>query len=193
MEVILLENIRRLGKLGETVKIKDGFGRNFLLPRGKALRANEANKKVFEERRAVIEKENIERFKEAEKIAKKLEGSIVTIVRQASEDGRLFGSVSPVDIVKAVNEDKKVELHRNMVTLANPIKNIGIQPVEVVLHGDLVQQIHINVAQTEDEAKTAKAAFLKGEYKGPKTKKSDDDAPVVEAVVAEAPAEGEAA
>lgn len=192
MEVILLENIRRLGKLGETVKIKDGFGRNFLLPRGKALRANDANKKVFEERRAVIEKENAERLKEAEKVAKKLEGLIVPILRQASEDGRLFGSVSPVDIVKAVKDEKKVELHRTMVTLANPIKNIGIQPVSVVLHADLIQQIHINVAQTEDEAATAKAAFLKGEYTGPKTKKSDDDAPA--AVAAEVVnEEGEAA
>lgn len=192
MEVILLENIRRLGKLGETVKIKDGFGRNFLLPRGKALRANDANKKVFEERRAVIEKENAERLKEAEKVAKKLEGLIVPILRQASEDGRLFGSVSPVDIVKAVKDEKKVELHRTMATLANPIKNIGIQPVSVVLHADLIQQIHINVAQTEDEAATAKAAFLKGEYTGPKTKKSDDDAPA--AVAAEVVnEEGEAA
>jgi len=192
MEVILLENIRRLGNLGETVKIKDGFGRNFLLPRGKALRANDANKKVFEERRSVIEKENAERLQEAGKIAKKLEGLIVPIVRQASEDGRLFGSVSPVDIVKAVKDEKKVELHRTMVTLANPIKNIGIQPVSVVLHADLIQQIHINVAQTEDEAATAKAAFLKGEYTGPKTKKSDDDAPA--AVAAEVVnEEGEAA
>jgi large subunit ribosomal protein L9 len=191
MEVILLENIRRLGKLGETVKIKDGFGRNFLLPRGKALRANDANKKVFEERRAVIEKENAERLKEAEKVAKKLEGLIVPILRQASEDGRLFGSVSPVDIVKAVKDEKKVELHRTMVTLANPIKNIGIQPVSVVLHADLIQQIHINVAQTEDEAATAKAAFLKGEYTGPKTKKSDDNASV--AVAETAPATDEEA
>lgn len=191
MEVILLENIRRLGKLGDTVKIKDGFGRNFLLPRGKALRANDANKKVFQERRAVIEKENAERLKEAQKVAKKLEGLIVPIVRQASEDGRLFGSVSPVDIVKAVKDDKKVELHRTMVTLANPIKNIGIQPVSVVLHADLIQQIHINVAQTEDEAATAKAAFLKGEYTGPKKKKSDDDAPA--AVAETAPAADEEA
>ncbi len=191
MEVILLENIRRLGKLGETVKIKDGFGRNFLLPRGKALRANDANKKVFQERRAVIEKENAERLKEAEKVAKKLEGLIVPILRQASEDGRLFGSVSPVDIVKAVKDEKKVELHRTMVTLANPIKNIGIQPVSVVLHADLIQQIHINVAQTEDEAATAKAAFLKGEYTGPKKKKSDDDAPA--AVAETAPATDEEA
>lgn len=185
MEVILLENIRRLGKLGETVKIKDGFGRNFLLPRGKALRANDANKKVFEERRAVIEKENAERLQEAQKVAKKLEGLIVPILRQASEDGRLFGSVSPVDIVKAVKDEKKVELQRNMVTLANPIKNIGIQPINVVLHSDLVLQVHINVAQTEDEAKTAKAAFLKGEYTGGKVKKSDDDAPVAETATTE--------
>ena len=189
MEVILLENIRRLGKLGETVKIKDGFGRNFLLPRGKALRANDVNKKVFQERRAVIEKENADRLKEAEKVAKKLESLIVPILRQASEDGRLFGSVSPVDIVKAVKDEKKVDLHRTMVTLANPIKNIGIQPVSIVLHSDLIQQIHINVAQTEDEAAYAKAAFLKGEYTGPKTKKSDDDAPAAELVSEE----GEAA
>lgn len=187
MEVILLENIRRLGKLGETVKIKDGFGRNFLLPRGKALRANEANKKVFEERRAVIEKENAERFKEAEKVAKKIEGLIVPILRQASEDGRLFGSVSTVDIVKAIKEEKKVELHRNVVTLTAPIKNIGIQPVSLTLHGDLTIQIHVNVAQTEDEAATAKAAFLKGEYTGPKKKKAEDQD------VAEAPATDEAA
>jgi len=84
-----------------------------------------------------------------------------------------------VDIVKAMKDEKKVELHRTMVTLANPIKNIGIEPVSVVLHSDLIQQIHINVAQTEDEAASAKAAFLKGEYTGPKKKKSDDDAPAV--------------
>ena len=174
MEVILLENIRRLGKLGETVKIKDGFGRNFLLPRGKALRANETNKKVFEERRAVIVKENAEKLKEAEKLGKKIEGLIVTIIRQASEDGRLFGSVSSVDIVKAIKDEKKVELHRNMVTLTNPIKNIGIQPVSLTLHGDLTVEVHVNVAQTEDEAATSKAAFLKGEYTGPKGKKAED-------------------
>ena len=174
MEVILLENIRRLGKLGETVKIKDGFGRNFLLPRGKALRANEANKKVFEERRAIIVKENGEKLKEAEKVAKKLEGLIVSIIRQASEDGRLFGSVSSVDIVKAIKEDKKLDLHRNMVTLTAPIKNIGIQPVSLTLHSDLVVQVHVNVAQTEDEAASTKAAFLKGEYTGGQVKKSED-------------------
>jgi large subunit ribosomal protein L9 len=187
MEVILLENIRRLGKLGETVKIKDGFGRNFLLPRGKALRANEANKKVFEERRAVIIKENGEKLKEAEKLAKKIEGLIIPIIRQASEDGRLFGSVSSVDIVKAIKDEKKLELHRNMVTLTAPIKNIGIQPVSLTLHSDLTVQVHVNVAQTDDEAANNKAAFLKGEYTGPKNRKSDDQddvaaaAPAVEA------------
>ena len=191
MEVILLENIRRLGKLGETVKIKDGFGRNFLLPRGKALRANEANKKVFEERRAVIVKENGEKLKEAEKLAKKIEGLIVTIIRQASEDGRLFGSVSSVDIVKAIKDEKKVELHRNMVTLSAPIKNIGIQPVSLTLHSDLTVEVHVNVAQTEDEAANTKAAFLRGDYTGPKSKRTEDQD--VAAPAAAAPSEDEAA
>lgn len=187
MEVILLENIRRLGKIGETVKVKDGFGRNFLLPRAKALRANEANKKVFEERRAVIEKENAERLKEAQKVAKKLEGLIVPVLRQASEDGRLFGSVTTIDIARGIKEEKGVEIHRNAVVLTNPVKAIGIVPVTLSLHSDLQLEIQLNVARTEDEAAAAKAAFLKGEYTGP-TKKNSDEEDAAPAQSAAAPA-----
>lgn len=193
MEVILLENIRRLGKIGDTVKVKDGYGRNFLLPREKALRATEANKAVFAEKRAEIEKENAAKLKDAEKLGKKLEGTIVALIRQAGEDGRLFGSVTANDIAKAVSDAKKVEITRNHVQLNNPIKSVGILPVTLQLHSDLSIEVHVNVAQTEDEAETAKGKFLRGEYTGPsKTDKDDQRAAAEEAFAAAAPAAEEA-
>lgn len=193
MEVILLENIRRLGKIGDVVKVKDGYGRNFLLPREKALRATEPNKAVFAEKRAEIEKENADKFKAAEKLAGKLEGTIVTMIRQAGEDGRLFGSVTANDIAKAVAEAKKVEITRSHVQLNNPIKSIGIQPVSLQLHSDLAIEVHVNVAQTEDEASDAKAKFLRGEYTGPQKKAAEEESPAAEAAPATENAEAAAA
>lgn len=198
MEVILLENIRRLGKIGDVVKVKDGYGRNFLLPREKALRATDSNKAVFAEKRAEIEKQNADKFKDAEKLAKKLEGTIVALIRQAGEDGRLFGSVTAGDIAKAVSEAKKVEISRNQVQLNAPIKSIGVLPVTLQLHSDLTIEVHVNVAQTEDEAEVTKGKFLRGEYTGPRKQEAAEEeaVPAVEASAEEAAvseSEGEAA
>lgn len=196
MQVILLENIRRLGKIGDEVKVKDGYGRNYLLPREKALRATETNRAVFAEKRAEIEKNNAENFKAAEKLAKKLEGSIVALIRQAGEDGRLFGSVTANDIAKALSEEKKVDISRNQISLNTPIKAIGVQPITINLHSDLSLEVHVNVAQTEDEAEDTKKKFLRGEYTGPQKTDKDDQLAAAEAAFkapAEEAAEGEAA
>lgn len=185
MQVILLENIRRLGKIGDEVKVKDGYGRNYLLPREKALRATETNRAVFAEKRAEIEKANAENFKEAEKLAKKLEGAIVALIRQAGEDGRLFGSVTANDIAKALSDEKKVEISRNQISLKAPIKAIGVTPVTVALHSDLSLDVHVNIAQTEDEAEDTKKKFLRGEYTGPDSAKKNDKDDLIAAADAE--------
>jgi len=166
MEVILLENIRKLGRFGETVKVKDGFGRNFLIPNKKALRATEGNKSYFETRRAEIEKENAKKHAEAEKISGKIEGKVVNLIRQAGEDGRLYGSVSAIDIAKAVTSEK-TPIEKKHILLDKPVKTVGIFPVKVNLHGDVEFTININVARSDAEAKDAANKFARGEYVNP--------------------------
>src|SRR5690606_28005598 len=136
MEVILLERIARLGQMGDTVKVKDGFARNFLLPQGKALRANEANRKRFEAQRAEIEARNLERRKDAEAVAQKLDGKSFVVVRSAAETGQLYGSVSTRDIAQILSEEG-FNVGRNQVELNQPIKTVGLANVSIALHPEV--------------------------------------------------------
>ncbi len=151
MEVILLERVAKLGQIGDTVKVKDGFARNFLLPNGKALRATEANKKKFEGMKAQIEAQNLERKQEAENVAKKVDGKSVILVRQAGETGQLYGSVSTRDIADALTKDG-VSVERRQIVLNAPIKVIGLHTLPVALHPEVEVKITVNVARTPDEA-----------------------------------------
>ena len=151
MQVILLERIARLGQMGETVKVRDGYARNFLLPTGRALRANEANRARFEAQKAQLVQRNEERKSEARGIADTLEGRSFIIVRSAGETGQLYGSVSTRDISEILNAaDFKVG--RNQVELKNPIKTIGVHSVAISLHPEVIVDIKINIARSPDEA-----------------------------------------
>jgi large subunit ribosomal protein L9 len=151
MQVILLERVEKLGQMGDEVRVKDGFARNFLLPQKKALRANKANREYFAGQKAHLEAHNLERKSEAEKIAKKLEGKIFVLLRQAGDRGQLYGSVSPRDIATAI-EEGGFTISRTQVPLDKAIKSIGLAPVSVVLHPEVRVGVTINVARTEDEA-----------------------------------------
>ena len=152
MEVILLERVGRIGKMGETVNVKNGFARNFLLPRGKALRANEANKKKFEAQRAELEKRNEEAKAEAAKTGKKIDGKTFIVIRQASETGQLYGSVTSRDIAELASTEKdKVE--RTQVQLNAPLKIIGMHKVVIQPHPEVDITVTINIARSADEAK----------------------------------------
>lgn len=151
MEVILLERVEKLGHMGQVVKVKPGFARNFLLPQKKALRATKANLEHFEKQRAHLEAQNLERRKNAEGIAPKLEGLSVVITRQAGETGVLYGSVSSRDIADAVTA-AGVKVERNQVAIDNPIKTLGLFPVRVVLHPEVSQNVTVNVARSLEEA-----------------------------------------
>jgi large subunit ribosomal protein L9 len=152
MEVILLERVSKLGAMGEVVKVKDGYARNFLLPRAKALRANAANKAKFEKDRASLEARNAETRKGSEAEAKKIDGKSFVIIRQAGESGQLYGSVSPRDIADAASAASGVAVHRNHVELMNPIKTIGLYTVDVSIHPEVTVKVTVNVARSEDEA-----------------------------------------
>ena len=151
MEVILLERISRLGQMGDTVKVKDGFARNFLLPQGKALRANEANKKKFEGQRVQLEARNLERKSEAQEIADKLDGKSFIVVRSAGETGQLYGSVSTRDIADLLTAEG-FSVDRNQVELNQPIKAIGLTNVAIALHPEVEVTITLNIARSADEA-----------------------------------------
>jgi large subunit ribosomal protein L9 len=151
MDIILLERIEKLGQIGDVVKVKNGYARNFLLPRGKALRANEANRKVFEANRAKIEADNAARKSEAEKDSKGLEGVSVQLIRQASNAGALYGSVSARDLVEAL-EAQGHKVTRGQIVLDRPIKSIGLQEVRVALHPEVSVTIKVNVARSPEEA-----------------------------------------
>jgi large subunit ribosomal protein L9 len=151
MKVILLERVEKLGVIGDVVSVKDGFARNFLLPRSKALRANNANLKVFEGQRAQIEARNAEQRAEAEKVGETLEGSSYILLRQAGESGQLYGSVSGRDVSDAINaEGGKVD--RSQVILEKPIKTLGVHTVKVRLHAEVTVSVDINIARSQDEA-----------------------------------------
>ena len=151
MDVILLERIARLGQMGDTVSVKDGFARNFLFPQGKALRANEANKKKFENERAQLEARNLERKSEAQQVADKLDGKTFVVIRSAGETGQLYGSVSTRDIADVITADG-FSIIRTQVELNHPIKSIGLHNVAVNLHPEVQVNVTINIARSAEEA-----------------------------------------
>lgn len=151
MEVILLERVENLGQMGDVVKVKPGFARNFLLPQKKALRANDANRQVFERQRAELEARNLERKKEAEAAAKKIDGRSFVLIRQASEAGVLYGSVSTRDIAEAASAEG-VKIERAQVRIDKPLKSLGVFTVRIALHPEVDASVQVNIARSEDEA-----------------------------------------
>ena len=151
MKVILLERVERLGVLGDVVNVKDGFARNFLLPRSKALRATSANLKVFEGQRHEIEARNDKAREAASKAGEGLDGTSYVLIRQAGETGQLYGSVSGRDVADIVNAAGG-KIDRAMVVLDKPIKTLGVHPVKVKLHAEVTVTVKINIARSQDEA-----------------------------------------
>src|SRR5215469_12113711 len=192
MQVILLERVEKLGQMGDEVRVKDGFARNFLLPKKKALRATKANREYFQARKAELEAHNLERRKDAEAVAKKLDGQSFVLIRQAGDRGQLYGSVSPRDVSTAM-EQAGFKVDRNQVQISQAIKAIGLFTLPVVLHPEVRVNVTINVARSEDEAErqargenvlaerteaeeavaSAEAMFEEGA--GPKTEAKDDE------------------
>lgn len=156
MEIILLERIEKLGGIGDVVTVKNGFARNYLLPNNKALRANDANRKLFEANRTKIEADNAERRGEAEVRAKDIDGKQIVLIRQASNTGQLYGSVSVRDIVDALAEDGVTGVTKAMVELERPIKALGLVDVKVKLHPEVAVTVGVNVARSPDEAEMQK-------------------------------------
>jgi large subunit ribosomal protein L9 len=151
MQVILLERVEKLGQMGDEVKVKDGFARNYLLPKKKALRANKTNREYFAGQKAQLEARNLEQKKEAEVVGKKLDGKTFILIRQAGDRGQLYGSVSPRDIADAITEGG-VSVNRTQVPLDQAIKAIGLFKIGVRLHPEVRVSVTINVARSEDEA-----------------------------------------
>jgi large subunit ribosomal protein L9 len=151
MQVILLERVEKLGQMGDEVKVKDGFARNYLLPKKKALRATEANRAYFKTQKSQLEARNLERKKEADGVSGKLAGKVFMMLRQAGDRGQLYGSVSPRDIADVVTAGG-FSISRSQVPLDKAIKTIGLHEINVVLHPEVRVKVTINVARTEDEA-----------------------------------------
>jgi len=158
MEVILLERVAKLGQMGDVVRVKDGFARNFLLPRGKALRATAENRTRFETMKSDLEARSLTQKSEAGQVAEKLNGKTFTVLRQASESGQLFGSVSPRDLVGLIG-DAGFRLNRHQIALNTPIKTIGAHNVPIALHPEVEVSVAVIVARNEDEA----ARIIRGE------------------------------
>jgi large subunit ribosomal protein L9 len=151
MEVILLERVGKLGQMGDVVRVKDGFARNYLLPRGKALRATGENRSKFEKMKVELEARNLEQKSEADKVGQKLDGQSFTVIRQAAEGGQLYGSVSPRDLVGVIGE-KGFAVNRGQIALNTPIKTIGQHKVPITLHPEVEVTITVTVARSADEA-----------------------------------------
>jgi large subunit ribosomal protein L9 len=151
MQVVLLERVEKLGQIGDVVKVKDGFARNYLLPKKKALRATKANLSYFETQRVQLEARNLEQRKEAEQVGNKLKGKSFVLLRQAGDRGQLYGSVSPRDIADAITAGG-FSIVRTQVPIDRAIKTIGLHEIAVVLHPEVRVPVTINVARTEDEA-----------------------------------------
>ena len=151
MEVILLERVEKLGAIGDVVTVKNGFARNYLLPNKKALRANETNRKLFEVNRTKIEADNADRRAEAEKASKDVEGKTVQLIRQASNVGQLYGSVSARDIVEALDAEG-AKVTKSQIVLDKPIKAIGMHDVKIALHPEVAVTVRVNVARSPEEA-----------------------------------------
>ncbi|MFM7655470.1 MAG: 50S ribosomal protein L9 [Paracoccaceae bacterium] len=151
MQVILLQRVAKLGQMGDVVNVKDGYGRNYLLPQGKALRASEANIKSFEAKKAQLEANNLETKKEAEAVGTKLDGQVFIVIRSASDAGALYGSVTARDAADAATAGG-FTVNRNQVVLDKPIKELGLHSVTVTLHPEVVVKIKMNVARSVEEA-----------------------------------------
>ncbi len=194
IEVILLERIERLGQMGEVVRVRPGFARNFLLPKKKALRATKANMAFFETQRVQLEAINLERKSDAEKAAAKIDGMSVIVVRQAGESGQLYGSVSSRDIADALGKGK-VSVDRNQIVLNKPIKNLGLHSLRVRLHPEVSVQVTVNVARSTEEAetqaKTGQAVTLESQRAAEEAaiQAALDEAAAVEQTAEAAPAE----
>jgi large subunit ribosomal protein L9 len=193
MEVILLERVAKLGQMGEVVRVRDGFARNFLLKRGKALRATEANRAKYDGMKAELEANNIQAKGEAAKVAEKIDGRDIIIIRQASESGQLFGSVSVRDIVLALAADG-ITVARPQVWLDSPIKTIGQQKVTIAVHPEVETSVNVTVARSaeeadrikrgedistrqEDQDAAAEALAAAGEFFDPEAQQDDEPAP----------------
>lgn len=187
MEIILLEHVEKLGKMGDKVHVKNGYARNYLLPQNKALRATEANVAYFEKQRAELEARNKALFDEATKKAEELKGFSAVIIRQAAETGQLYGSVTIRDVAAAVNESG-VALERRFVALDKPIKYLGVYQVKLSLHPEVSQTILVNVARTADEAKRQEKAYHNESAEAVAAKaepvKAEAEAPVAEEAAA---------
>jgi large subunit ribosomal protein L9 len=177
MDVILLERIEKLGQMGDVVKVKPGFARNFLLPQKKALRATEANKARFTQQRAQLEATNLQKRQEAEAISGRVDGLKVVLVRQAGETGQLYGSVSPRDIAEAVSA-AGVSVERRQILMDRPIKLLGLHPVRVALHPEVIVTVTANVAKSPEEAEAQEKA---GGYVG---RAEEADEPDIDALLA---------
>jgi large subunit ribosomal protein L9 len=190
MQVILLERVAKLGQMGDVVRVKDGFARNYLLPKGKALRATKENRARFEGMKVELEARNLEQKSEAEKIAQKLDGQSFAVLRQAAEGGQLYGSVSPRDLAALVAE-KGFAITRAQVALNTPIKSIGLHKVPISLHPEIEATINVTVARNADEA----ARIARGEDVTAAREEVEEEAADAEAaaVAAEAFFEPEAA
>ena len=151
MQVILLERIGRLGQMGDVVKVKDGYARNFLLPLGKALRATKDNQAEFDKRRVVLEARNLELKGEAEQVSTKLDGKTFIAIRTAGDTGQLYGSVSTRDIAEVISADG-FTIDRRQIVLDKPIKTLGLHQVKVQLHPEVLVKVKINIARSQDEA-----------------------------------------
>ncbi|MFA7639470.1 MAG: 50S ribosomal protein L9 [Parvibaculum sp.] len=193
MQVVLLERVEKLGQMGDVVRVKDGFARNFLLPQKKALRATKANIERFESQRAQLEARNLELKKEAEQVHAKLNGQTFVVLRQAGETGILYGSVSTRDIATAVTEGG-FSAARNQVILDRPIKVIGLHEIRLVLHPEVSATITINVARTAEEAeRQAAGEDLTAQRDDFDDEDEAEEAPETVEAEEEAPAEGEEA
>jgi len=157
MEIILLERIEKLGAIGDVVTVKDGYARNYLLPNKKALRSNNANRAVFEANRAKIEADNAARRGDAETASKSVDGAQVVLIRQSSNSGQLYGSVSVRDIVEALHDAGHKIVSKAMIVLERPIKTLGLFDVKVSLHPEVAVNIQVNVARSPEEADLQKA------------------------------------
>ncbi|MBS9477957.1 50S ribosomal protein L9 [Ancylobacter radicis] len=185
MEVILLERVAKLGQMGEVVRVKDGFARNFLLPSGKALRATKENKTRFDSMKAQLETRNLELKNEAAKVGEKLAGTTVVLVRQAGETGQLYGSVSTRDIADALTATG-FTVERRQIVLNHPIKSIGLHAVPVTLHPEVEVSVYANVARSAEEAERQSRGEDLSVRRDDDEDEDEDEAP------AEAPAEDDA-
>jgi len=188
MDVILLERVAKLGQMGDVVRVKDGFARNFLLPRGKALRATAENRTRFETMKSELEARSLTLKSEAAQVAEKLNGKRFTVLRQASESGQLFGSVSPRDLVGLMG-DTGFRVNRNQIALNAPIKTIGQHNVPIALHPEVEVSVAVIVARNEDEA----ARIIRGEDATQLREPTEQEAAVIAAEAFFEPGAGEAA